>query len=71
MNSFQYFLFQEDVRLSMPMKIFHFAVEGDYTGGKPIDPKMIPKHQVAYFEYSPQVETVVLLSRETDPHSIS
>ena len=56
MNSFQYFQFQEDVRLSMPIKIFHFAVEGDYTNGKPIDPKIVPKHQVAYFEYSPQVE---------------
>ena len=56
MNSFQYFQLNEDADLSMPIKIFHFTVDGDYTVGKPIDPAIVPKHQVAYFEYSPQVE---------------
>lgn len=56
MNSFQYFQLKQDADLSNPIQIFHFAVEGDYTEGKPIDPAIVPKHQVAYFEYSPQVE---------------
>lgn len=62
-NSFQYFQLKEDASLSMPIRIFHFAVEGDYTAGKPIDPGSVPKHQVAYFEYSPQVEICDVLFR--------
>lgn len=63
MNAFQYFQLKEDDSLSMPIRIFHFAVEGDYTEGKPIDPENVPKHQVAYFEYSPQVEICDVLFR--------
>ena len=56
MNSFQYFRLKQDAALSNPIRIFHFAVEGDYTEGRPVDAAIVPKQQVAYFEYSPQTE---------------
>ncbi|OUP05488.1 hypothetical protein [Anaeromassilibacillus sp. An200] len=65
MNSFQYFQIKQDKKLSNPIQIFHFAVEGDYTEGKPIDSAIIPKQQVAYFEYSPQVEMCDVLFQPT------
>lgn len=56
MNSFEYFQLKPDPKLSNPIQIFRFVVDGEYIEGRPIDPATVPKHQVAYFEYSPQVE---------------
>lgn len=65
MKSFEYFWLKPDAALSNPIQIFHFAVEGPVTTGMTIDPKKIPKHQVAYFEYSPQLEICDVLFRPT------
>lgn len=65
MKSFEYFWLKPDAALSNPIQIFHFAVEGSVTTGMTIDPKKIPKHQVAYFEYSPQLEICDVLFRPT------
>lgn len=65
MKSFEYFWLKPDASLSNPIKIFHFAVEGPVTTGMVIDPKKIPKHQVAYFEYSPQMEICDVLFQPT------
>ncbi|MFR4977293.1 MAG: hypothetical protein ACLUDG_00010 [Butyricicoccus sp.] len=65
MNSFQYFQLKKDEKLTNPIQIFRFTVEGEYTGGKVIDPRIVPKHQVAYFEYSPQVELCHVLFQPT------
>ncbi len=65
MKSFEYFWLKPDAALSNPIKIFHFAVEGPVTTGMVIDPKKVPKHQVAYFEYSPQLEICDVLFQPT------
>ncbi len=65
MKSFEYFWLKPDVALSNPIQIFHFAVEEPVTAGMTIDPEKIPKHQVAYFEYSPQLEICDVLFRPT------
>ena len=65
MKSFEYFWLKPDAALSNPIQIFHFAVEGPVTTGMTIDPARIPKHQVAYFEYSPQLEVCDVLFRPT------
>lgn len=65
MKSFEYFWLKPDAALSNPIQIFHFAVEGPVTTGMSIDPQKIPKHQVAYFEYSPQLEICDVLFRPT------
>lgn len=65
MKSFEYFWLKPDAALSNPIQIFHFAVEEPVTTGMTIDPKKIPKHQVAYFEYSPQLEICDVLFRPT------
>ncbi len=65
MKSFEYFWLKPDSTLSNPIQIFHFAVEGSVTPGMTIDPGKIPKHQVAYFEYSPQLEICDMLFQPT------
>lgn len=65
MKAFEYFWLKPDATLSNPIQIFHFAVEGPVTTGMTIDPEKIPKHQVAYFEYSPQLEICDVLFRPT------
>ena len=65
MKSFEYFWLKPDAALSNPIQIFHFAVEGPVTTGMTNDPQKIPKHQVAYFEYSPQLEICDVLFRPT------
>lgn len=65
MKSFEYFWLKPDPTLSNPIQIFHFAVEGTITPGMIIDPEKIPKHQVAYFEYSPQLEICDILFQPT------
>lgn len=56
MKTFEYFQLKRDEKVSNPIQIFHFAVEGDIIPGKPIEPEAVPEHQVSYFEYSPQLE---------------
>lgn len=65
MKPFEYFWLKPDAALSNPIRIFHFAVEGPATTGMAIDPEKIPKHQVAYFEYSPQLEICDVLFQPT------
>lgn len=65
MKCFEYFWLKPDAALSNPIQIFHFAIEGPVTTGMTIDPAKIPKHQVAYFAYSPQLEICDVLFRPT------
>lgn len=65
MKPFEYFWLKPDAALSNPIRIFHFAVEGPASTGMAIDPEKIPKHQVAYFEYSPQLEICDVLFQPT------
>lgn len=65
MKSFEYFWLKPDSTLSNPIQIFHFAVEEPVAPGMTIDPKKIPKHQVAYFEYSPQLEICDVIFQPT------